>query len=67
MSEKDIYIKLLGFTPTFLNKAHQKRSIACLESLKKQSQHCISLNDAKEQIRRNEEMLMTHSRYKSMR
>lgn len=54
-------------TPLYLNNKHRTEVMECFSSLKKQSQRFISMEDARKQVQRNEEMLATHSRYKSMR
>ncbi len=61
------YLELIGYEPCFLNSTHKKQSESCMESLIKMRRQYISPEDARRQVQRNEAMLQTDARYKSMR
>lgn len=58
------YIDFLGYEPEFLNESHLKRCEKCLDILIEQQKRRITMEQALETHRRNEEML---SRMKSQK
>lgn len=61
------YLELIGYEPGFLNESHKKESEACMESIMQMQKHHLSPDAMRQQEKRNEELLRTHPRYKSMR
>lgn len=58
------YIDFLGYEPDFLNESHQKSCERCLDVLIEQRKHPISVEQALERHRRNEEMLSQMNKHK---